>query len=561
VELAVARVSALSVEQIASRLDDSLGLLTGGDRTLSSRQRTLRGTLDWSYDLLGESERLLLGRLAVFAGGCTLEAAEAVCGGEGLAQGDVFELVSNLVDKSLVVADERGAAAWYRLLDPLRAYAQEKLQARADEVRVRSRHREWYVQLAEQFESDWRSPRQQAWFERVEREEGNLRVALRWCLDRAELTQGFRLAGALARYFWDLGSRHIEGRVWLSELFEIAGTSVRHRVRAKALSAAGFLATYQGDTQAAEAFLTEALTLWRELGDGRGIADALVTLGVAVQYQGESVRAGALYEEGLSLARELGDRVTTYWALHHLAIMSQREGDYARALTLHEESLALKQLQGDGFGVAMSLYGLAQVEWLRNDFERALSLLRESLSLFQDLGQWRGIAQDLQLLAHVTADCGDAEPSTCLFGAVLTLQETLGDRRSVPVAQNLDSTRTDASIAANRARLSPVAFEAAWRKGQAMTTDEAVAFALAATPQDNSLDAHAAADGVAPTGLTRRETEVLRLVAAGNSNQEIAAALVLSTRTVERHIANLYSKLGARNRADATAYALRHALA
>jgi len=263
----------------------------------------------------------------------------------------------------------------------------------------------------------------------------------------------------------------------------------------------------------------------------------------------------------LSLARELGDRVTTYWALHHLAIMSQREGDYARALTLHDESLALKQLQGDGFGVAMSLYGLAQVEWLRNDFERALSLLRESLSLFKDLGHWRGIAHDLQLLAHVTADCGEAERSTCLFGAVLTLQETLGDRRSVPVAQNLDSTRTDASIAANRARLSPVTLEAAWRKGQAMTTDEAVAFALAATPQDNSLDAHAAADGVAPTGLTRRETEVLRLIAAGNSNQEIAAALVLSTRTVERHIANVYSKLGARNRADATAYALRHALA
>src|SRR5207244_613602 len=155
----------------------------------------------------------------------------------------------------------------------------------------------------------------------------------------------------------------------------------------------------------------------------------------------------------------------------------------------------------------------------------------------------------------------EAVRSTCLFGAVGALQETLGDRRSVPVVQNVDSTRTDASIATNRAKLSPLAFEAAWRKGQVMTMDEAVAFALAATGMDTSRDALAAADGVASTGLTRRETEVLRLIVAGNSNQEIAATLVLSTRTVERHIANVYAKLGARNRADATTYALRHALA
>ena len=195
IELAAARVNALSIDQIALRLGDCLSLLTHGSRTAVDRQRTLRGTLDWSYELLVDAERLLLGRLAVFARGCTLEAVEAVCSGEGLDRGDVFELLTSLVDKSLVVAEEQGGVAWYRLLDPLRAYALEKLRARGDEVRVHSRDRDWYVQLSEQFERDWRSPRQKKWFERVEREEDNLRVALRWCLDHAEPTEGLRLAG------------------------------------------------------------------------------------------------------------------------------------------------------------------------------------------------------------------------------------------------------------------------------------------------------------------------------------------------------------------------------
>jgi predicted ATPase/transcriptional regulator with XRE-family HTH domain/DNA-binding CsgD family transcriptional regulator len=561
IELAAARVNALSVEQIASRLDDSLRLLTSGSRTAVDRHRTLRGTLDWSYDLLGEAERLLLGRLAVFAGGCTLEAAEAVCGGEGLELGVVFDLLSNLVDKSLVVADERSAAAWYRLLDPLRAYAQEKLRACGDEVRVRSRHRDWYMQLAEQFESDWRSPRQQLWLERVVHEEGNLRVALRWCLDRVELTEGLRLGGALGRFFWDLGNRSSEGRAWLEQLLAVVGAPAPDHARAKALGAAGFLAVYQGDTPSAERLLTEALTLWRELGEVSGIADTLITLGVAAQFRDDSVQAAGLFTEALALARGVGDRPNTYKALHLLGTVALRAGDYGNAEALHTESLALKRPQGDAYGVAMSLYGLAQVEWLRNNYVRALGFLRESLSLLQDLGHWRGMALNLQLLAHLTADSGEAERSTCLFGAVASLHETLGNRRSVPVVQNVDSARTDASIAANRARLSPVAFEAAWRKGQAMTLDETVAFALGAAPADTSHHALDTVDGVAPTGLTRRERDVLRLIVAGNSNQEIAAALVLSTRTVERHIANVYSKLGAHNRAAATAYALRHGMA
>jgi ATP/maltotriose-dependent transcriptional regulator MalT len=453
------------------------------------------------------------------------------------------------------VAQERGAAEWYRVLDPLRAYALEKLQRSGDELRAQSRHRDWYVHLAERFETAWRGSQQRVWFDSLEREVGNIRVALRGCLDRGDIIAGLRIAGALPR-FWDLRGRLTEGREWLAELLRVMGPSTPDSVTAKALGAAGYLAAYQGDTQQAEAQLTEALRLWRGLGNGNGVASTLIALGTTAA-QSDNARAESLWSEGLAAARSAGDRVDTYWALHLLGGQATRQGDYGRAQALHEEGLLLKQQQGDGVSMASSLYGLAQVEWLRNDHERALKLLREGLALIQDLGHWRAIAQHLQLLAHVTADCGEAERSACLFGAVEALQENLGDRRSVPVVLNINPARTEASIAACRVKLMPIAFEAAWRKGQAMTTDEAVAFALSATAADTALRSTSSHD----SGLTERETEVLRLVAEGKSNQQIAATLVLSRRTVERHIANLCSKVGAHNRVEATAYALRSGIA
>jgi predicted ATPase/DNA-binding CsgD family transcriptional regulator/transcriptional regulator with XRE-family HTH domain len=556
IELAAARVNALTVEQIAARLDDSLGLLTGGGRTATNRQRTLRGTLDWSYDLLSEPERVLLSRLAVFAGGWTLEAAEAVCGGEHVPRQNVLDLLSNLVDKSLVVAEERGAAEWYRLLDPLRAYALEKLQRCGDELHVQSRHRDWYVQLAERFETEWRGPRQRAWFDRLEREEGNIRVALHGCLAGANVSAGVRIVGALAR-FWDLGSRLSEGRALLAGLLSVADSSVPTWARAKALNAAGELAVFHGDTTMAEALVTEALGLWRGIDDGQGIATSLLTLGMAAEFRNEPARASARYEQSLALAREIGDRVTTYWTLSQLARVLQRQGDYRRAQALSEESLALKRQQGDGYGVAWSLLALALLAWLENDLERAFTLGQESLGLFRDLGHWRGIAQCIHLLAHVTGDRGDAKRSARLFGAAEALDEIIDGRHSAAVLICVDPPRCDASLAACRAKLTPVAFEAAWRAGQAMTTDEAAAFALSATAADRALGSTSSLD----SGLTDREAEVLRLVAKGKSNQEIAATLVLSRRTVERHISNLCAKVGARNRVEATAYALRSGLA
>jgi tetratricopeptide (TPR) repeat protein len=307
------------------------------------------------------------------------------------------------------------------------------------------------------------------------------RAALRGCLDRGDITEGLRLAGALSRY-WDLRSRSTEGREWLAELLNMVNPSTPDSVTAKSLAVAGRLANYQGDTQQAEAQLTEALRLWRGVGDKRGIANTLITLGSNAQAQNDYARADALWSEGLAVARGAGNRVDTYWALHLLGRQAARQGNYGRAQALHEESLLLKRQQCDGYGVANSLRGLAQVEWLRNNYDRALSLLSESLTVLQDLSMWGLVALDMQLMAHVTADSGEAERSVCLFGAVEALRERAGDRRPAPAVLNIDPARTEASLSACRAKLTPPAFEAAWAAGQAMTTDEAVAFALAATP-------------------------------------------------------------------------------
>jgi predicted ATPase/DNA-binding CsgD family transcriptional regulator/transcriptional regulator with XRE-family HTH domain len=557
-ELAAARVNSLTVAQIASRLDDSLGLLTTGGRTTTDRQRTLRGTLDWSYDLLSVPERTLLGRLAVFAGGWTLQAAEVVCADAMIKRNDVLDLLDNLVHKSLVMMEERRQSAWYRLLDPLHAYAHEKLAPSEDGRRCRTMHRDWYVQLVELFEVEWRGERQAIWFDTLEREEGNLRVALRYCVDHGDIAAGLRLAGPLAR-FWDLRSRSTEGRAWLSELLSAIQQPVPESIMAKALSAAGFLAAYQGDVDLADAYLTEGIRLWRSLGSAAGLASSLIALGNSAQYQQNHAKAEALWLEGLAASRAAEDRVNTYWALHELARDAIRKGELARAKMLNDESLALKRKQGDGLAMSYSLLVDAELAWLQRKHEQALALMRESLMLLHELGHWRAIAMHLNLLAHVTADCGKVEESACLFGVVEALQKKLGDKRPVWIALNVNPARTEASLAACRARLAPAAFETAWATGQAMTTDEAVEYALNATAADvSATDAAAAMD--TRTGLTPRETEVLRLVAGGNSNQQIAAELVLSLRTVERHITNVYAKVGARNRADATAYALRHGM-
>src|SRR5579871_5032422 len=288
IELAAARVKAMTVDQIVSRLDNHLRLLTGGSRSAQSRQQTLRATLDWSYELLSEAERSLLRRLSVFAGGCTLEAAEQVCSGEGIEEWQVLDLLTSLVDKSLVTFEEREPAGGrYRLLEMVRQYAAESLQASGESEQIKRKHRDWCVAFAEEEQPRMRSAEQEKSLQRLETEHENLRTALGWCrVEENGAQAGLRLAGALGR-FWEVRGYMTEGRRYLAEALGREEGAGRTPERARALNCAGVLAHRQGDYASARSLTEESLAIRRELGDRLGIAYSLNNLGILAKDQGD----------------------------------------------------------------------------------------------------------------------------------------------------------------------------------------------------------------------------------------------------------------------------------
>jgi non-specific serine/threonine protein kinase len=324
IELAAARVRALTVEQIAERLDDRFRLLTGGSRTSLPRQQTLRATVDWSYDLLSEAERVLLHHLSVFSGGWALEAAEAVCGGDAVPSSAVLDLLVQLVDRSLVLAEPQGVEERYRLLETVRQYAREKLLEAGEANGVRDRHRDYFLSLAEQADPELRGREQLTWLERLTREQDNLRAAIEWSLTRDPAETALRLAGALG-WFWDLRGHWSEGRAWVERCLELAtpndaqpdrtATQVAPWVRGRIFLAAGILALVQTDFAAARPSLEEAIQLSRSAGDHWGVARALMSLAPVEAYQGRHGEAAAHLQEGLALFRAVGDKWGTALAL------------------------------------------------------------------------------------------------------------------------------------------------------------------------------------------------------------------------------------------------------
>ncbi len=328
IELAAARVGVLGVEQLAARLGDALSLLGGGERRAPARQRTLRATLDWSYDLLEERERRLLGCLSVFAGGFSLEAVEQVCLGESDCKGDgVLETWFGLVDKSLVVA-RTDAEGWvqYGLLEPVREYARERLVrgGLAEVEAARYAHAKYYVALAGQAEREWRGPQQREWLDRLETEHDNLRTALRWYLDRGDAEAYLRLAGHLW-WFCDMRGHLDEVRGWM-ETGLAANREVSATVRARVLTSLGMLVWQQGEYERAEALQEEALALYREAGYERGAANALNSLGLVALDRGEYHRAKGFFEESLRLREGVGDAWGVAVSLNNLGLLAVNTG-------------------------------------------------------------------------------------------------------------------------------------------------------------------------------------------------------------------------------------------
>ena len=512
IELAAARVKVLAVEQIAARLNDRFRLLTGGSRTALPRQQTLRAAMDWSHDLLVEKERILFRRLSVFAGGWTLEAAEAVCSGKRLKAHEVLDLLTQLVDKSLVVVEQQHGEARYLLRETVRQYALDRLLESREVTAVRQRHRDWYLALAERAAAELRGPRQGLYLKRLEAEHDNLRAGLEWSVMEAdEAEAGLRLAGAL-QWFWDIRAHFSEGRKWLEGTLSTA----RHAstsVRAKALSGVGFLAWRQGDLGRAGTALRESLTLWRELGDKWGMAFSLHNLGHVAEVQTDYGRANAHFEESLLLFRELGDKWGIGWSLNCLGHEILGQGDYSRAKPLFEESLALLREAGDKWIGAYPLRNLGVVAGMQGDYQRAMPLLEESLALSREINDKYNIAASQNYLAKMALKLGNHERAMTLYKESLTLRREVASKRGiaeclvglagvaggqgkptlaarflgaaeliretigVPVPPS-DRAEYDSQVSAVRAVLGQERLAAAWAEGRAMTLEQAIEYAL-----------------------------------------------------------------------------------
>ena len=515
IELAAARVRLISVQEISTRLDDCLRLLAVRSTTLPQRQQTLRGAVDWSYNLLGEAERLLFRRLSVFAGGFTLNAAEHVCADEAIDSLGVLDLLGRLVDKSLVRVEERDCGeTHYRLLEVLRQYAQERLAESDDCGVLRTRHLRFYLDRAEEAEDRLSGPEQAAYLGCLDSECDNFRAALAWSLT-SPAAAGLRLAGALWRFWYTRGWAG-EGRRWLADL--LAASADRTLERARALYGAGVLANSQSDYAAAAPLLDESLQIYRELDSQSGVADALNGLGIMAYYQGDYDTARARYDEALVLKRSLGDLTGASSILNNLGILADGRGDFAAARALYEESLSARRELGGPIAIANSLNNLAFLLNRVGEHDRSRTLYEESLAIAREMGSQRGIATALHGLATAARDGGDRTTARRRYAESVGIQRVLGDRRAI--AECLDGLATLAclegradeavrlSAAAQSMRtalgvtpepseqvrhqsmlqdardsLGTEAFEAAWAEGSEASPEEAVALACGADEQ------------------------------------------------------------------------------
>jgi predicted ATPase/DNA-binding CsgD family transcriptional regulator len=576
IELVAARAALLGPAALLDRLGRQLPLPASAMQDAPTRHRTLRATIQWSYDLLDPAEQALFRRVAAFAGGWTLEAAEAVAGPAGGEPDvpdvpDVLGGLTSLADKSLVQVDAGaggvGGEPRFRMLETAREVALDLLAAAGETEAIRRRHAAYYAALAERAEPQLQGPEQAVWFARLEREQGNFRQALRWALDRGDaeaLEQGLRLAGALG-WFWFLHGYPAEAREWLTALLRPAAAAaqtdgsagdagriagVPAAVRARALNAAGFRAIDRGEYDLAVTFHQEALAAWGELGDTRGRAAALHGLADASLWRGDAETARARYEEGLALARAAGTADEEALFLYHLGQLWWLQGDLPQAQDYAARALAAAKAAASSTWTAYSLFVLASVAHERGEPARAGSLYREAVALAGATGDRLCLRMVLPGLAGLVAAQGDAVRALTLAGAAAALQDQAGVVAFPPIRE-----RQERWLAPAREALDDQARGAAWAQGQAMDVDRVVTYAL---EESAASRAPAAADRGGPSAgpLSPREREVLALVAEGRSNREIAAALIVTENTAKYHVAQLLNKLGASSRAEAVARAV-----
>ena len=610
-ELAAARIRSLTPRAMLQRMERRLPLLTGGARDLPARQRTLRDAIAWSYELLDPGEQTLFRRMGVFWG-CSLEAAETVCAGEPARPGatsvalplleiEVLDGLESLVEKSLVrQIDGVEGLPRYLMLETIREYALEQLEASGEADATHRRHALGALRFAETAETALLGPEQGPWFARVEQAHDNLRAALRWCEEHGYAEPSYRLVVALW-WFWSIHGHVGEGRERLASVltrFSGSATSKRAELRARALLGASMLASLQSDYVVARALGEEGLEIRRALGDSAGTFAALENQGTVSWLQGDYRAARRYSEEALAIARELGDERGYAMVLNTLGNVSYELGELAVAKAHYTEAVALMPEETPIPGIILSLALVAQeqgeyeeavhiamrsldrcrrvalrhIELMalatlggfaiaRGDLDGGRAYLHESIEITQELGDAGAAAQVLERFVELAAKQGQLEGALILAGAAEVLRGRAGARRS-----RSGQAKLDAALAPARHALSSADAEAVRRRGRGMSLDEAVAAALAITEpvvafdEPPSVSTPTARNDGADSILSRREQEVALLIAQGMSNRQIAEQLVITEGTAANHVNHILSKLGLNNRAQVAAWVAENRL-
>ncbi|MCC6315599.1 MAG: tetratricopeptide repeat protein, partial [Thermomicrobiales bacterium] len=606
IALAAPRTRVLSPATLLSRLTSRLRLLTDGPRDAPERLQTMRQAIDWSYDLLEPSAQTLLRQLAVFAGGFSLAAAEAVAResrfasdfsiqldpplfGDDLAAGPaarsvgraetVFAGLAALADESLLqITEQPNGERQFAMLETVREYGLERLAEAGEEADIRRRHAAYMLGLVEQAESGQALP--PSWLDRLQAEHDDLRAALAWSV-AGDPETALRLAAGLWR-FWSQRGYWSEGRGWLERALadDVGGSPA---ARAAALIGVGKLANEQGDLVHARRCFDEGLNLARQIGDERAAAYARQGLGIVASNQSEFDHAAALFEVALVQFRSLGDEAAIGRCLSDLGLVADREGQSDRAIAYYEEALPIarstgdetfaalllsnlgsayitagdwsrgeamtaealdrSRILGDRLGTAINLYNLADCVRHRGDLAGAWEQYRDSLVITDELGEQQLASRTLDQIAQLLTAASAPRAAAHLLGAAAALRQSIGD-----ALFPIEETSVAKTISATRSAMGDAAFEAAWDVGVSLSPERVVAEVLAIEPPPAIRDRHGPSAAALNLGLTPREVEVLRLVAQGRSDKEIAAALAISRNTASKHVAALRFKLAVPSR-------------
>lgn len=541
IELAAARLRAMSPEQILHRLSDRYALLTRGNRGAPSRQQTLRLCVDWSYDLCTPLEQRMWEQLSVFTGGFELDAAEYVCG-ETQDPVVVLDSMTSLVDKSIVVREEDGGSVRFRLLETLRAYGREKAQRNGAYHNLRLRHRDWFLQLAQVAENEFIGPRQVDWITRINREQPNLREAMEFCLAQNETETGLQIATSVSIFWGQRGLLH-EARSWLDQFLS---RRQEHPtiVSVRALYIDCMMTAQQQNHERAAALVEQARTNAERLADPTALAIVDHADGVVGLFTGDLARAALTIEAAWAVFRESGNELALQIESQILLAMAYQAIDQEAERTIKclEEVLEITRVRGEFVYRSYALCAMALVQWRLGNRSHAIELLEQGLGLARTVDDPVGCANCIELLAWIV---GFSEPvrASTLMGAAEALGRTAGS--SAVFIPNLLVHHDECERVTRRA-LTATGFEKARQHGMGMALNSAVAYALGEQPSSVEVSES--------VRLTKREQQVADLVAQGLTNKAIASRLVISQRTAQGHVEHILTKFGFTSRAQIAAW-------